>query len=246
MAAAKKGKKTSKPKSGSKKKKTNNNMNFFMKFMLVLLLLAVLAGAVFYTLKNFNAADSSQQSAVSGQQSAVSGQQSAVSSQQSNDKGLMANDERQKAKGEGQRANDEGQRANVESKKPEAKSQQPTVNSQTKVNAEEKTAVLKQEVKESKTMSGSWQSSEQGAFLTMDKYGYRIDFANVHASKPITGSYFIENNLVTFTSDGDECYDSDGTYRITFYKKNISLTCKNDDCTDRKNILEADWEWLEY
>ena len=158
----------------------------------------------------------------------------------------MANDERQKAKGEGQRANDEGQRANVESKKPEAKSQQPTVNSQTKVNAEEKTAVLKQEVKESKTMSGSWQSSEQGAFLTMDKYGYRIDFANVHASKPITGSYFIENNLVTFTSDGDECYDSDGTYRITFYKKNISLTCKNDDCTDRKNILEADWEWLEY
>ena len=239
MAAAKKGKKTSKPKSGSKKKKTNNNMSFFMKFMLVLLLIAVLAGAVFYTLKNFNAADSSQQSAVSSQQSAVSGQQC-------NDKGLMANDERQKAKGEGQRANDEGQRANVESKKPEAKSQQPTVNSQTKVNAEEKTAVLKQEVKESKTMSGSWQSSEQGAFLTMDKYGYRIDFANVHASKPITGSYFIENNLVTFTSDGDECYDSDGTYRITFYKKNISLTCKNDDCTDRKNILEADWEWLEY
>ena len=232
MAAAKKGKKTSKPKSGSKKKKTNNNMNFFMKFMLVLLLLAVLAGAVFYTLKNFNAADS-------GQQSAVSGQQSAVSSQQSNDKGLMANDERQ-------RANGEGQKAKGESKKPEAKSKQPTVNSQTKVNAEEKTAVLKQEVKESKTMSGSWQSSEQGAFLTMDKYGYRIDFANVHASKPITGSYFIENNLVTFTSDGDECYDSDGTYRITFYKKNISLTCKNDDCTDRKNILEADWEWLEY
>ena len=218
MAAAKKGKKTSKPKSGSKKKKTNNNMNFFMKFMLVLLLLAVLAGAVFYTLKNFNAADSSQQSADSSQRSAVS-------SQQSNDKGLRANDE---------------------SKKPEAKSKQPTVNSQTKVNAEEKTAVLKQEVKESKTMSGSWQSSEQGAFLTMDKYGYRIDFANVHASKPITGSYFIENNLVTFTSDGDECYDSDGTYRITFYKKNISLTCKNDDCTDRKNILEADWEWLEY
>ena len=232
MAAAKKGKKTSKPKSGSKKKKTNNNMNFFMKFMLVLLLLAVLAGAVFYTLKNFNAADSGQQSAVSSQQSAVSGQQS-------NDKGLMANDK-------GLMTNGEGQKANDESKKPEAKSQQPTVNSQTKVNAEEKTAVLKQEVKESKTMSGSWQSSEQGAFLTMDKYGYRIDFANVHASKPITGSYFIENNLVTFTSDGDECYDSDGTYRITFYKKNISLTCKNDDCTDRKNILEADWEWLEY
>ena len=246
MAAAKKGKKTSKPKSGSKKKKTNNNMNFFMKFMLVLLLLAVLAGAVFYTLKNFNAADSSQQSAVSSQQSNDKGLMANDERQRANDKGQRANDEGQKAKGEGQRAKGEGQRANVESKKPEAKSKQPTVNSQTKVNAEEKTAVLKQEVKESKTMSGSWQSSEQGAFLTMDKYGYRIDFANVHASKPITGSYFIENNLVTFTSDGDECYDSDGTYRITFYKKNISLTCKNDDCTDRKNILEADWEWLEY
>ena len=150
---------------------------------------------------------------------------------------------KRKANDKGLMANDEGQRANGESKQPEAKSQQTTI---TKVNAEEKTAALKQEVKESKTMSGSWQSSEQGAFLTMDKYGYRIDFANVHASKPITGSYFIENNLVTFTSDGDECYDSDGTYRITFYKKNISLTCKNDDCTDRKNILEADWEWLEY
>ena len=139
--------------------------------------------------------------------------------------------------------NDKGQKTNGESKKSEAKSQQTTI---TKVNAEEKTAVLKEEFKESKTISGSWQSSEQGAFLTMDEYGYRIDFANVHASKPITGSYFIENNLITFTSDGDECYDNDGTYRITFYKKNISLTCKNDECTDRKNILEADWEWLEY
>ena len=80
----------------------------------------------------------------------------------------------------------------------------------------------------------------------MDEYGYRIDFSNVHAAKPITGSYTIENNLITFTSDGKECDGKDGTYRINFYKKDFSLTCKKDECTDRRNILEADWEWLEY
>jgi hypothetical protein len=115
-----------------------------------------------------------------------------------------------------------------------------------KASNEEKTAELKQEFKELKTMTGSWHSSEQGAFLTMDEYGYRIDFSNVHASKPITGNYRIENNLIIFSSDGSECKGEDGTYRINFFKKNISLTCKSDDCTNRRNILEADWEWLEY
>lgn len=102
----------------------------------------------------------------------------------------------------------------------------------------------KKEFKELKTLSGCWHSTEQGAFITIDEYGYRIDFSNVDASRPMTGNYFIENNLITFTSDGNECED-DGTYRITFYKKNISLSCKNDECTDRRNILEADWEWVE-
>ena len=115
-----------------------------------------------------------------------------------------------------------------------------------KASNEEKTAELKQEFKELKTMTGSWHSSEQGAFLTMDEYGYRIDFSNVHASKPITGNYRIENNLIVFTSDGSECKNEDGTYRINFFKKNISLTCKSDNCVKRRNILEADWEWLEY
>lgn len=104
---------------------------------------------------------------------------------------------------------------------------------------------IKKEFKELKTLSGCWHSTEQGAFITIDEYGYRIDFSNVDASRPMTGNYFIENNLITFTSDGNECED-DGTYRITFYKKNISLSCKNDECTDRRNILEADWEWVEY
>ena len=115
-----------------------------------------------------------------------------------------------------------------------------------KASNEEKTAELKQEFKELKTMTGSWHSSEQGAFLTMDEYGYRIDFSNVHASKPITGNYRIENTLIVFTSDGSECKNEDGTYRINFFKKNISLTCKSDNCVNRRNILEADWEWLEY
>ena len=105
---------------------------------------------------------------------------------------------------------------------------------------------IKKEFKELKTLNGCWHSTEQGAFITIDEYGYRIDFSNVDASKPMTGNYFIENNLITFTSDGNECGGLDGTYRVTFYKKNISLSCKNDECTDRRNVLEADWEWVEY
>lgn len=105
---------------------------------------------------------------------------------------------------------------------------------------------IKKEFKELKTLNGCWHSTEQGAFISIDEYGYRIDFSNVDASKPMTGNYFIENNLVTFTSDGNECDGLDGTYRVTFYKKNISLSCKNDECTDRRNVLEADWEWVEF
>ena len=120
--------------------------------------------------------------------------------------------------------------------KPEAKTEAKT----------ETSTPQKQETKKENTaLSGCWLSSEQGAFITIDEYGYRIDFSNVDARRPMTGNYIIENNLITFISDGNECED-DGTYRITFYKKNMSLSCKNDDCTDRRNVLEADWEWVEY
>ena len=78
---------------------------------------------------------------------------------------------------------------------------------------EEKT---KKNHNELKTIEGCWLSSEQGAFITIDQFGYRIDFSNVDASKPLTGNYYIENNLITFTSDGNECGGLEGTYRITF------------------------------
>ena len=103
----------------------------------------------------------------------------------------------------------------------------------------------KKEFKELKTLNGCWLSNEQGASLTLDDYGYRIDFFGVDASKPITGNYSIEKNLIIFTSDDSDCNGLDGTYRITFYKKNFSLIAKDDDCSSRRNILEADWEWIE-
>ena len=116
-----------------------------------------------------------------------------------------------------------------EIKKEEPKNQKPESKSESK----------------SKTLSGSWLSSEQGAAITLDEYGYRIDFFGVDASKPMTGNYTIEKNLIVFASDDGDCKGS-GTYRITFYKDNFSLIAKDDDCTQRRNILEADWEWMEF
>ena len=137
--------------------------------------------------------------------------------------------------------------AKTKSDKVEVKTEQKNETSVTqKQDASQEAKEIKKEFKELKTLNGCWHSTEQGAFITIDEYGYRIDFSNVDASKPMTGNYFIENNLVTFTSDGNECDGLDGTYRVTFYKKNISLSCKNDECTDRRNVLEADWEWVEY
>ena len=114
-----------------------------------------------------------------------------------------------------------------------AKSQQPKANSQKpKANSQE-------------SISGSWLSSEQGASLTIDNYGYRIDFFGVDASAPMTGMIIIEDNKISFISNGRDCKNEEGSYKITFNKKNIRLVCKKDDCTKRRNILEADWEWLE-
>ena len=119
------------------------------------------------------------------------------------------------------------------------------IKSEDKVERQETKKDLKKEAKTSKVIKGCWLSSEQGASLTFDEYGYRIDFFNVSAPKPITGNYTIEDNLIVFTSDGDVCDNTKGHYRITFYKNDFSLICKDDECTNRRNILEADWEWIE-
>lgn len=118
------------------------------------------------------------------------------------------------------------QQSKANSQKPIAKSQQPTANSQ-------------------EFLSGSWLSTEQGASLTIDNYGYRIDFFGVDASEPIIGKIIIDDKNIIFNSDEGSCRNTEGKYKITFNKKDIRLICKDDDCTKRRNVLEADWEWIE-
>ena len=226
MEVAKKGKKTAKPKKGGKgKKKTkkNGSLNFFSKIMLALLFISIITIAVFLIAGNL--------------------------STDNNDKhktelSLESKKELKTEKESKTETNEDGKK-----EKSAKKIQKETIKEEPKKEtAKTKTEVKKQETKnqksesESKSLSGSWLSSEQGASLTLDEYGYRIDFFGVDASKPMTGNYTIEKNLIVFTSD--DCKDS-GTYRITFYKDNFSLIAKDDDCTQRRNILEADWEWIE-
>jgi hypothetical protein len=235
MATAKKGKKTSKPKKGAKtRKKSSNNssLNAFSKIMLTLLLLAIFASAIFLISGNFNNNDGDKQDVIKKE----------ISIKQDNkvQKTEVKKENKVEPKKEVSEANDV-KKVETKQKKEEPK----------KENVIKETEVKKQEPKEqsqkseTKTLSGSWLSSEQGASLTMDDYGYRIDFFGVDASKPITGNYSIENNLIVFTSDSNECDGIEGTYRITFYKKDFSLICKDDKCSSRRNVLEADWEWLE-
>lgn len=222
MAAAKKGKKTSKTKKATSNKKKGNNVNFFSKLMLILLTVAVIIIAVFLTLSNFNInKDKTHKAEVSIKYTEKETKDTEkVTSRQNKDKVTPIPEE-------------EKQQTPVTEVKEENKQQ-------------EKIATdLKNEVKEAKVLNGCWLSSEQGASLTIDEYGYRIDFFNVDASKPITGDYRFDKNLIIFNSDGDVCSKIEGSYRITFYKNNFSLICKDDDCSIRRNILEADWEWME-
>lgn len=225
MEAAKKGKKTGTPKKGSKPKKKSNkksSLNIFSKIMLTLLLLAVIVCAIFLTLSNFN--NKEQKNEETPKQE--------VSIKQDNK--TKKNDNKVKSKDKKETKTEIKKETKTE-KKTEVK------NEESKLPETEP----KKEFKELKTLNGCWLSNEQGASLTMDDYGYRIDFFGVDASKPITGNYSIEKNLIIFTSDGSDCNGVDGSYRITFYKKNISLICKDDKCSSRRNILEADWEWIE-
>lgn len=222
MAAAKKGKKTSKPKKGSKTKKSGkkSNMNFFSKTMLLLLLLAALAGATLLIIKNFNLNN--------------------IKNRNKNNTEIYVKKETDTKK-----TSDNKTGTDIKKTENKAKAEVKKEN-KAKTNTAENKSKEKVSEKNTKILEGLWHSSEQGAYITFDEYGYRIDFSNVHASKPITGNYTIENNTITFTSDSDECNGVEGSYRINFYKKDISLICKKDECVKRKGILEADWEWLEY
>ena len=228
MEVAKKGKKTAKPKKGGKgKKKTkkNGSLNFFSKIMLALLFISIITIAVFLIAGNL--------------------------STDNNDKHKTELSLESKKELKTEKESETETKEDVKKEKSAKKIQKETIKEEPKKEtAKTKTEVKKQETKnqksesESKSLSGSWLSSEQGASLTLDEYGYRIDFFGVDASKPMTGNYTIEKNLIVFTSDDKDCKGS-GTYRITFYKDNFSLIAKDDECTQRRNILEADWEWIE-
>lgn len=227
MATTKKGKKTSKPKKGSKpkkKSKKNNSMGFFGKFMLSILLLAILLIGVLIVVKNINLNNTLNKDVKT--EVVAKQNDTEATSQQVNETKSETKDEGQKTKDKSQKSKDEGQKSKDESQKTKDKSQKPKVNSQ-------------------ESISGSWLSSEQGASLTIDNYGYRIDFFGVDASAPMTGMIIIEDNKISFISNGRDCKNEEGSYKITFNKKNIRLICKKDDCTKRRNILEADWEWME-
>ncbi|MCQ2322649.1 MAG: hypothetical protein MJZ47_03405 [Bacteroidales bacterium] len=96
-----------------------------------------------------------------------------------------------------------------------------------------------------KSIEGCWMSTTGGAVLTMKDFEYRIDFMGVDSGKPIIGTYFVENDIVTFSNKQDPCKDTAGAYEVNFDKHEISFKCKNDDCTKRKSTLVTDWEWLE-
>ena len=230
MATTEKAKKAAKPKKGSKgKKKTkkNSSMNFFSKIMMALLFISIITIAVFLIAGNFKKDDD--------------GKPKTELSLESKKKSKIENESKTETKVEIKKETSVKE-IQKETIKEEPKKE--TAKTETEVKKQETKTQKSESESKSKTLSGSWLSSEQGASLTLDEYGYRIDFFGVDASKPMTGNYTIEKNLIVFTSDDKDCKGS-GTYRITFYKENFSLIAKDDECTQRRNILEADWEWIE-
>ena len=234
MTTTEKAKKAAKPKKGSKgKKKTkkNSSMNFFSKIMMALLFISIITIAVFLIAGNFKKDDDGKPKT----------ELSLESKKKSKAENESKTETKVKVKEETSIKEIQKETIKEEPKKETAKTETEVKKQETKTQKSESES--KSESK-SKTLSGSWLSSEQGASLTLDEYGYRIDFFGVDASKPMTGNYTIEKNLIVFTSDDKDCKGS-GTYRITFYKENFSLIAKDDECTQRRNILEADWEWIE-
>ena len=232
MEAAKKGKKTSKPKKGSKtkkKSKKNNSMNFFTKFMLIILLLAILTASVFVLLKTTSQQDNKSTSVVKTESRKVAETES---------RKVAKTESRKDAKTESRKV------AETESRKVAETESRKVAKTESRKVAETESD-LKKTFKEQQNISGSWLSTEQGASLTIDNYGYRIDFFGIDASAPMTGMIIIKDNSINFISDGRDCKNEEGSYKLTFDKKNIRLVCKKDECVKRRNILEASWEWIE-
>lgn len=225
--ATKKAKKTSK---SNKKRKKNNSSNIFSKVIVILLLLSVLVAAsimAFYQIKN-NIKQKDKK--VEEHEEIVIVKQEDIKETSSDVKPSSSDNE-----------------PSQEEKKPH---QEDIVISQDKKEIvkddnDDEIIDIKDTFKKKQTINGFWLSMNQSASLTMDEYGYRIDYFGIDASMPMTGKYEIEGKQLIFTSDDEVCKNEKGIYKITFSDKNIILRCKSDECNKRKNVMEAEWEWIE-
>lgn len=116
-------------------------------------------------------------------------------------------------------------------------------------NTDNKSEKAEEKAKETKvvekSITGTWQSTTGGAFLTMGNNEYRLDFMGVEMDQPIIGTYTVDGDLITFINKKDPCKDVKGLYEVKFNKQEIGFKCKSDDCTKRKATLPTEWEWLD-
>ena len=137
-------------------------------------------------------------------------------------------------------------------KQKEVKSEAKT-EAKTNVKASEPTAKEEKKIQQKKSetaavqksIQGTWQSTTGGAFLTMDKNGYRLDFMGVDGDAPIIGTYTVDGDIITFINKEDPCKNVKGLYEVKFNKNEIGFKLKSDDCTKRKATLPTEWEWLD-
>lgn len=142
------------------------------------------------------------------------------------------------------------QKVKVEEKETKKKVETPKVEEKVeekKVKKEETKAEKKAEETKvvEKSITGTWQSTTGGVFLTMGNNEYRLDFMGIDSDMPIIGTYSVDGDLITFRNKQDPCKDVKGLYEVKFNKNEIGFKCKSDDCTKRKATLPTEWEWLD-
>lgn len=123
--------------------------------------------------------------------------------------------------------------------KTNAKASEPTAKEEKKIQQKKSETAAVQ-----KSIQGTWQSTTGGAFLTMDKNGYRLDFMGVDGDAPIIGTYTVDGDIITFINKEDPCKNVKGLYEVKFNKNEIGFKLKSDDCIKRKATLPTEWEWL--